>query len=692
MSIISKAVFVCIGITGVGQSFAAAPVAFDQWAVNSGQVSASCPSGFSCSDAIDGLGFLQREIRELSSDKAYLQTIITSKDSSGQGGNVDFADESFVFKHGLTDSTLGVVGIADKQAIRHDGSVGNMTKTFDSTTSVSSGWAASSGNVVFNSNQHLIESQQFPDDFSATFDLKVYGDNNSEIDIWQAARDPGLSESNEFDNVFHYMDNKDASGSVKGSRLALSQNMGAGYPKLLTLEDERNDSIRIETGGPISNEERQVFLVRRSSGNMSTSSNPMWIYHWNSVGIDARKGKPLTGGWFGCRSSSFSDQCQDYSKHETLAMPSLPFDPLPFNAPVGHHNKDVDESLYPARTGGQQLNVNAPGLNAGGFVPPPPTPRELAPATQVAGGENLLLGWSASGGQISFNCPSGFSCRNAIVDDGFIQVTLTDLSTGENYFETIVTDRGASGSASSLAFSNQAVIKQLPLNEQTTFSGVANTMKVTDSSEYMFNTSTIRTGWARTNSSPDIEIDQQTSWTLFEFDANMDDAGNRTGLFLDLVQNASNPEQKLDEQIFIHTQVGGDMLTRSGGANLPGGYSTNWSAGDHVAVTFLTVGNDPSSSQGKEQTKKDTGNERQNWNQGWGGWRVSLMSFDNYSDNKHPTGIVTPKDTPAWTFWQNDPFGDLNSKINSAQAGGGLGGASSGKGGNSLGDGKGGSW
>ncbi len=618
---IGKSTFVCLSVTWIGQCFAAAPVAFDQWAVNNGQVSASCPSGFSCSGAIDGIGFLQREIRDLSNDKAYLQTIITSKDSTGQGSSVDFADESFVFKHGLSNSAEGVSGIADKQAVRHDGSVGAKTRTFDSITNVTSGWAANAGDLIFNSNQSLVESQEFPEDFSATFDVKIYSDKNSEMDIWQYARDPGISESNEFDNVFHYKDNKDASGSTKGSRLALSQNMGAGYPKLLTLEDERNNSIRIETGGPISDEERQVFIVRRSTGNMSTSSNPMWIYHFNSVGIDARKGKPLTGAWFGCRSSSFSDQCQEYSKHETLAMPSLPFDPVPFNAPVGHHNKDVDESLYPGRSGGQQLNINAPGLNAGGFVPPPPTPRELAQPVQVAGGQNLLLGWSASGGQISFNCPTGFSCRNAITDDGFIQVTLTDLATGENFFETIVTDRGASGSASSLAFYNQAVIKQLPINEQTTFSGIANTMKVADSSDYMFNTSTIRSGWARRNDRPDIEIDQQTSWTLFDFDANMDDVGNRTGLFLDMIQYASNPQQKLDEQIFVHTQVGGDMLTQSGSANLPGGYSTNWNAGDHVAVTFMTVGNDPSSSQGNEQTKKDTGNERQNWNQGWGGWR-----------------------------------------------------------------------
>lgn len=687
--------FLSLGIIWAGQCLAAAPTAFDQWAVSNGQISSDCPTGFSCSAPIDGVGFLQREIRDLSTNDAYLQTIITSKDSTGPAGDVDFADESFVFKHGLSDISTGIFGIADKQAIRNDNSAGINTKRFDSTTNVSSGWASDPGEVHFNSNQSFTESQQYPEDFSASFDLKIFdngsgGQGYSEMDIWQDARDPGIVDGGEFESVFHYKDRKNEAGNTEGVRLAISQNIGAGYPKLLTLEDENNNRIRIETGGKISDEERQVFLVRRSNGSLSVGGDPMWIYHWQSTGLDGRKSSPLLGQWFGCRSFSLGDQCEEYSKHETLAMPNLPFDPVPFDAPVGHHSKKQDENLYDKVEGGNKVVV--PGLNAGGDIAPLPTPRVLAPPVHVAGGTDLLLDWSVSNGKISVTCPSGFSCQNAITDDGFVQVTLTDRATGEVFFETIVTDRTATGSSSSLAFSNQAVIKQLPIGEQTTFSGIANSMKVSDPHHVMYNTSTIRTGWARTEGIPDMVIDQQTSYSLFDMDANMDDRGNRTGVFLDMIQYAANSKQKLDEQIFIHTEIGGDMLTQSGRADLPGGYNITWNAGDDIAVTFMTVGNDPSSAQMKDDDKDPTGNERRDWNQGWGGWRISYLFYDNYSDTKHPEGLVTPKDKPGWIFWKDDPFGTLESKIDTARAGGGLNGASSGTGFFEIQDGKGGDW
>lgn len=689
-------------LASTGSLLAAPPTTFNNWALSNGSISSGCPSGFTCKDPITGSGFFQRVMTNDSSQKSFLQTIITSNDATlptpGAGISKGFSDESFVLKHGMANPTAEVKGLADNQVNKSRNTDPAVVRDFDSVTTINSGWASGPGLTLFSTQQSFAETQKAPRDFTAAFKLDVFGNAlgermSSNMDVQQAVKDPGVEVGNEFDTVFHYQDNKDSVDNVIGNRLALSQNIGLGYPKLLTLENEQNNSIGIYTGGLFSTEERQVFFVRQSSGSMKASSDPLWIYHWQSTGLDARQMQPLRGQWFGCRSTNHTDQCQDYSKHETLSPPSLPFDPLPFTAAVGYHSRDADMSLYPKAAGNLRDDVMVvPGVYVGGNAAPAPTPYKMPAPTPSVNGQSQLLNWVVNSGDIGIICPTGFSCSILARDKGFMQVKLVQALTGETYYETIGTAANATGDVNSLAFYNDAAIKQLSQDKQSTFSGIAARTKVADSRQVMDMETQLRTGWASSSATPDIEAHQVTSFTKFDFLANNNNTGARTGSKLDMIQYAKNSQEKLDEQIFIHSEYAGDMLTAAGKATLPGNKVVSWLPGDDVRVTFMTVGNDPSSAEGSELTKGLTGNERRDWNQGWGGWRISYLFYDNYSDNKQPEGLVTPKDKPGWIFWTENPFGSLTARIDSVQ--GGLPGASatSSLGANSIQENKGGAW
>ncbi|MBI3772437.1 MAG: hypothetical protein HY272_07040 [Gammaproteobacteria bacterium] len=699
-----------ISVIGGGAVWAAAPVAFNNWALSGGSISSTCPSGFTCKDPITGAGFFQREIFNPTTDKRYLQTIITSNDATaaatlGTDLQKGFSDENFVLKHGLANPSASIKGLADHQVNKARSTDPAVVRDFDSTTTINSGWASGPGLTLFSTQQNFAETQVAPRDFTAGFKLDIFGNSiggrdRSDLDIQQWVKDPGMAPGNEFDTVFHYMDKKDSLDNVQGNRLALSQNIGLGYPKLLTLEDEGNNKITIATGGLFHSEERQVFFVRQSGGTMKASSDPLWIYHWQSTGEDGRQMKPLRGQWFGCRSTSHSDQCQDYSKHETLSAPSLPFDPLPFTAAVGHHSREADKGLYTyngtVANGSMKDQLVVPGPLVGGNAAPLPTPRKMPAPTPSVNGQSQLLNWAVNNGEIGIVCPTGFSCSTLARDAGFVQVKLVKTATGETYYETIGTAANATGNVSSLAFYNEAAIKQLPQAQQTTFSGIAARTKVANSSQVMDMETQLRTGWAANDATPDIEVHQVMSWTKFDFLANNNNVGARTGSKLDMIQHAKNSKEKLDEQIFIHSEYAGDMLTTAGKATLPGNKVVSWLPGDDVRVTFMTVGNDPTSyadpSNPKDSTTGPTGNDRRDWNQGWGGWRISYLFYDNYSDNKQPEGLVTPKDKPGWIFWTENPFGSLKARVDSTQGGFAGASATASLGVNSIDENKGGSW
>lgn len=122
---------------------AAPPTAFDQWSVTGGAITstagtAGCPSGFTCSSAVTGDGFFQRQITDTSTSDSYFQTVITDSGVTGAPGALTFSDESFV-------KTGNTTGIADKSQIESTSTTGTIVETFDTSSELNTGWAAPAG-------------------------------------------------------------------------------------------------------------------------------------------------------------------------------------------------------------------------------------------------------------------------------------------------------------------------------------------------------------------------------------------------------------------------------------------------------------------------------------------------------------------------------------------------------------------
>lgn len=112
---------------------AAGPV-FDNWSVNNGAISASCPGGFTCevlSGGGSGEGFIQVQwVDTAPGGGTYIQTIVTDTSATGDPADLAYVDESFV-QLGATN------GILAQQ--RH--ATSDTDGTFTNSSQLAIGWA-----------------------------------------------------------------------------------------------------------------------------------------------------------------------------------------------------------------------------------------------------------------------------------------------------------------------------------------------------------------------------------------------------------------------------------------------------------------------------------------------------------------------------------------------------------------------
>ncbi len=129
---------------------AAAPegLAFSDWTVADGVVSADCPVGYDCAVSVESQGMYQDVITsESDPDARFVRTILTDKDSTGTAGSasVNFSGESFI-SAGLSSGSAEVNnGIASLSFLNgnnaEDVSWDVAPETLSSRVEISTGWA-----------------------------------------------------------------------------------------------------------------------------------------------------------------------------------------------------------------------------------------------------------------------------------------------------------------------------------------------------------------------------------------------------------------------------------------------------------------------------------------------------------------------------------------------------------------------
>lgn len=223
--------------------------------------------------------------------------------------------------------------------------------------------------------------------------------------------------------------------------------------------------------------------------------------------------------------------------------------------------------------------------------------------------------WSASGGTIS-GCPSGFTCTELVGGDGFRQVQVNDNSSSDSFVWTTVTDTGATGTASTLPFSDENFVKT-----DGTSTGIADNQTITDNTNGSFSGAVqILTGFA-SGGNDTVDITQSLSANpdglsntgdefsnTFNMTVNLDSTGSQTGRFMQIDQSTALGNAT-DTQIFAIRASAGSALTTSSSMTL-GGNTVSWTAGDDVLLAWvgqgLTLGSLGSSQFGYEGITNNT--------------------------------------------------------------------------------------
>jgi len=127
---------------------AAAPegTSFNQWEVEEGAISATCPLGFACEVSVESNGMYQDVVTsEIDPSKSFVRTILTDANATGNPelGNVRFSGENFIAS-GTESGTEENSGIASL-SVMSDGSIGDFISVapefYSSETEISTGWA-----------------------------------------------------------------------------------------------------------------------------------------------------------------------------------------------------------------------------------------------------------------------------------------------------------------------------------------------------------------------------------------------------------------------------------------------------------------------------------------------------------------------------------------------------------------------
>ena len=125
--------------------FAAPPIPFDSWGGN-GNITATCPGGFTCADNVVSDNMLQRIVTRNGTGESYIQLIIQDGAANNTGR---FQAENFV------NGSSNQGGISAKVTINQTG-----TENLDYTTILNLGWANSTGQAAIDLDQTVTDNYQ----------------------------------------------------------------------------------------------------------------------------------------------------------------------------------------------------------------------------------------------------------------------------------------------------------------------------------------------------------------------------------------------------------------------------------------------------------------------------------------------------------------------------------------------------
>jgi len=147
---------------------------------------------------------------------------------------------------------------------------------------------------------------------------------------------------------------------------------------------------------------------------------------------------------------------------------------------------------------------------AGAVTAAPPVPYDQWQATKLSNGTTEIQNSAGTPLADPSTCPTNFTCGAGIIGDGFMQRTLTD-STGTQFFQTIITDKGVAGQPNTLGFSDESYVRS-----GGSSNGIAGRQRVTDlgitqPGTNLVTSNELNLGWASSVGTPAIALSQSVT-------------------------------------------------------------------------------------------------------------------------------------------------------------------------------------
>src|SRR3569832_1292873 len=153
---------------------------------------------------------------------------------------------------------------------------------------------------------------------------------------------------------------------------------------------------------------------------------------------------------------------------------------------------------------------------AGAVTAAPPVPYDQWQATKLSNGTTEFFFSAGTPLADPSTSPTNFTCGAGINGDGFMQRTLTD-STGTQFFQTIITDKGVAGQPNTLGFSDDSYVRS-----GGSSNGIAGRQRVTDLGTTQPGTNLVTSnelnlGWASSVGTPAIALSQSVTQAALGF-------------------------------------------------------------------------------------------------------------------------------------------------------------------------------
>ena len=649
-------------------ALAAPPQAYDQWSIGSNDnISATCPSGFSCETVVSGNGFLQQNLTNESGGDDFFHTVMVTEAADQQS----FIDENFV-RQSDNPNPLAT-GIFDKQSISFAQTTKVADSQFDMNTQLRPGWDSTNTEPNVEINQNINEASR-----KMYFGNKFYEGDYS-LDTYIAI-------------------NTDANGVRTGYLQELDQRVKDPGQLMQSNCDLTDDGCRKDnvegTGGFYAEIDTQVFALRRKSGDY-TSAGSATLSGGRSIswqaGHDIRA--YLVGNAFhhsrttqdGGSGISLQNTKDDFAGYQTVTMNMVGYDNLTTVDSINYFEfadtqpNNWDQDFGPAPSVPRPTGLAGTGkdnIYVGRTGPAPKQVSGLFTPTAVGSkhvGEGLPFSfdrWVVMSGEILAECFPGATCPNGGIGGFGMNQRIISSADGRQFIQSLITDTDANGTPSTVDFASESFIRMGGGNTVTNTSEGSNTnqtapngialrqiIRSDDLSTANRATQTdltveIRTGWASESDIPNVVIDMtieeqfQTGGYLthnFDYMANLDIDGFVTGSATDIYTEGKNTARAYstdyrdttDTIQFMQIARGGDMVTSSGSEsrcvaerNPERCQSFSWQPGDYLSATRYNV-----TSSIKEQSS---------------GWETLVLE-DNLVDNRRMSNEFIRKDGgPGW--------------------------------------------